>query len=663
MDTETKRAISGLTRLIRDQQRTINQLVRGQRTPQIGRSSIDTGALEVRDADGATRMRIGWQPDGSVALVTEGGEAPPAPSAPVLTPSIGGLRVAWDGRLVDGAGADAVIPADFDHINVHVSTTPGFTPAPGTFAGTIRRGGGTLPVVRLPYTEHHVVLVPVTTGGVTGTPSAPASATPLQVEGPDLVAGSVTTAHLAAGSVTADKLEALLVLATTILAGIPGGARVELDAGGLRGYNASDELIFAIDSAGNAVFSGDITGSTISGSSMQVGQAPGATGVTEASGDAVYSMVTAANNSRAQIRAAELQAEFSAFSDSGDPNAPAAGFIAAPSHVSFVLNSDNAGGNIPAVAGRADPTQAFLAVRSAVADLTAPRCDTVATADEVITVYQAGSGAGMRLRADGTYSVVEMTTPPSTLGNPAADYGSLFALRRTGTDVPAWFLQSPASVSGAGAGLRSGLFMEGATDGRAYTRMVGYARDYDLNGQILADGSADTATLGRVRLADNLSVNAPRHQYTRTELVSQPTAASPSNGAWNDFTGPQFPALTFTTGDSGRVRIVLAFCAINKYTDTSSLALGFRLSGGSTMAASLTRCALIRSTGTGTGSSIQTTAVVYLGVAANADYTLTPQWRTSGSAVSSPAQTWTSTGGDLWIDTALDNAITVEPLM
>ncbi|PRX91994.1 hypothetical protein CLV72_11267 [Allonocardiopsis opalescens] len=607
-------------------------------------------------------MIIGRLPDGNYGELAEGGAPVGAPTAPTVTPSLGGLRITWDGALAD---ADAAVPGDFDHMAVHISTSSGFVPSAATYVGTIRRAGegGMLPVVPLPYVPHYVALVPVNTSGIPGTPSAEVAATPLQVTAPDITAGSIHAVHIAAGAVEADKLEAVLALVTTIIAGIPGEARVELDQDGLRGYNEANELIFAVDSSGNAIFSGNITGSVISGSSMQVGQAPGATGITEASGDAVYNMVTAANNSRAQIRADSSQAEFSAFSDAANPNAPSTGFIAAPTHVSFVLNSDNAGGSTPAVAGSASPTQAFLAVRSEADDLTAPRCDTVATAGSVTTVYQAASGAGMRLRADGTYSVVEMTTPPSGAGNPPAGFGSLYALRRS-TDVPALQLQSPASTSGAGQGLRSAAFIEGATTTRPYARIQTYARDYDLSGQILDDGTQDTANHGRVALASNLSISAPRHEPVSTALLAQPTTASPSNGAWVDFTEAQFPALAFTTAASGLVEIKILFCGINKYTDTSSLALGFRLSGGSTVAASLKRCALIRSTGTGTGSSIQASATLPpLALAANTAYTLTPQWRTSGSAVSSPVQNWTTTSGDLWIDTALENSITVEPLM
>lgn len=278
MDASTRRAIQTLTRELQRTQAEVDTLRRATRRPQLGHSSIDTGSVEVRDTSGATRARIGWLPDGTVGMVTEGGDPPPAPTAPVVTPSLGGVRVAWDGALAN----DLALPGDFDHMAVHVSTTPGFVPSGDTYQGSIRRAGegGMLPVVPLPYEEHYVVLVPVTTGGVHGSPSVEVAATPLRVDAPDLVAGSIDAAHIKAGAVEADKLESILVLASTIIAGVPGAARVELDQDGLRGYDTDNYLVFAVDSAGNAVFSGDIdaseiTGSFISGSNILLGDRDG----------------------------------------------------------------------------------------------------------------------------------------------------------------------------------------------------------------------------------------------------------------------------------------------------------------------------------------------------------------------------------------------------
>lgn len=259
-------------------QRQINDIRKGQRVAH--GASIENAALEVNDSDGVLRAVIGVQPDGTTGVVAHNGPPPGAPSAPIVTPSIAGLRVTWDGTLAD----DSPLPADFDHIAVHVSQTTDFDPSTATFAGTITKAGdgGMLPITPLPYAAHYVRLVGVNTSGIGGAPSAQTTGTPVQVDGPDLTAGSVTAGTIAAGAITADKLEAILVLATRILAGSPAGARVEINEDGLRAYDASGNLTVSIDAAtGAATFTGNIiggaiagaaiTGSTVTGGQLQTG--------------------------------------------------------------------------------------------------------------------------------------------------------------------------------------------------------------------------------------------------------------------------------------------------------------------------------------------------------------------------------------------------------
>lgn len=258
-----------LARLLTRHETRIAALEAGQRTSQLQHASLTGTAITVYDEDGVTRRgAIGIQPDGTLGLVAVDGPAPGVPTAPVVTPSIGGLRVVWDGQLTEGSE----LPADFDHVAVHVSTTSGFTPSAATFVGTITRAGqgGMLPVAPLPYAPHYVVLVAVNTSGISGDPSAETAATPVQVTGPDLTAGSVTAGTIAAGAVTADKLEAVLTLVTRLVAGDPAGARVELNGDGLRVYDSSGVLMIRFDSAtGDAVFTGQVTGSTITGSTIE----------------------------------------------------------------------------------------------------------------------------------------------------------------------------------------------------------------------------------------------------------------------------------------------------------------------------------------------------------------------------------------------------------
>lgn len=248
--------------------RQVAQLAKGQRISH--GASLENAALEVNDDTGTLRAVIGVQPDGTTGVVAHNGPPPAAPSAPTVTASIAGLRVTWDGTLADGSA----LPADFDHIAVYVSQTTGFDPSTATFAGTITKAGdgGMLPVTPLPYAAHYVRLVGVNTSGIGGAPSTQTAGTPVQVDGPDLTAGSVTAGTIAAGAVEADKLEAILVLATRILAGSPSGARVELNDSGLRAYDAGGNLTVSIDGAtGAAAFTGDISGSDITGSTVTGG--------------------------------------------------------------------------------------------------------------------------------------------------------------------------------------------------------------------------------------------------------------------------------------------------------------------------------------------------------------------------------------------------------
>jgi len=243
------------------------RLSRIERSPRLSHAALDNTSITVKDGTGVVRGAIGMQPDGTLGLVASNGPAPGAPTAPQVTPSIGGLRVVWDGALADGSA----LPADFDHIAVHMATSSGFTPSAATFVGTITKSGdgGMLPVAPLPYVDHYIVLTAVNSSGTAGAPSVETTATPLQVEGPDLTAGSVTAAHIQAGAITAEKLEAILQLVTRLVAGDPDGARVELNEDGLRVYNSADALMVQFDSAtGDAVFTGEVTGSAITGGSV-----------------------------------------------------------------------------------------------------------------------------------------------------------------------------------------------------------------------------------------------------------------------------------------------------------------------------------------------------------------------------------------------------------
>lgn len=625
------------------------------RTPQLGQSSLEPGeALEVRDADGRVRGRLGWQADGSVGYVTEGGDPPSAPTVPVVAPAPVGLMVQWDGALADGLA----LPSDFDHVSVHVSQQSGFTPSQATFQGTIPRVGGVCPVVPLEVgTTYYVVLVGVTTGGVEGVPSAEASGVPesvggvpgpgsiteteiaddaistpklqaLAVNAAKIAADAINAGHIQAGAVTAGKLAAEIVLGSRIIAGDPAGSRVELDTGGLRGYNADNMLVFAIDASGSALFSGDIVGAEITGSRMQVGQLPGGIGAIEAIGDAAQNTVTASTNARAQLRAGPTQAEFSGFSDVTDPSTPATGFLALPGTVQFALNSVNDDPLSPGVYGIAVPQGAWL----------------TAQAERGVATSQAVS-----LVADAAGARVRIVPPKSAVGGADADDGLLTGIRQAGTDSPLVSLQSPTVTSGAGAGRRALLHVMGSNgDNLPVGRLTYWANRHQFRND--SAGSVEQTDDGFVWITDQLSIYASRHTPKTSALITNP--AFGTTGAYVDFTAAQWPAIPFKTSWSGMTRVAIMTAGINHQTANSSLAVGFRVSGGATVPAALSRSAYLRSRGAGVNEPIPAYAEFILDLPGNTDCVLTPAWRISGGSSSTTSFYQT-----------LANVITVEPLM
>lgn len=619
MDAQTQQVLADFSREIRRLQGQVDTLQRAARTPQLAHSSLEEGqALEVRDESGAVRGRIGWI-DGAVGTTTEGGNPVDAPSAPSVTPSLGGLRVTWDGTL----SGDVAIPVDFDHMAVHVSTTPVFVPSAATYVGSIRRAGegGMLPVVPLPYVPHYVVLVPVTTGGVQGVPSAEVSATPLQTSGVDLQADSIEAVHIKAGAVEASKLEAMLVLASTIIAGIPGAARVELDRDGLRGYDSDNALVFAVDASGNAVFSGDIVASEISGSRITIGAAPGNVGTIEDADGVVRTRVVSSGGQRAQLAATDTQAEFTVWADPSTHGHPVGGVVARSDRVALTL-------------------------QSASSDFTQPWSEMNAVLGEARAQWSSGSGSEVAVRAQPDHASILLAAPAATDPDDAQGSGYIFT-QRYPDDTAATSVQGPVWSSGTGPerGLRAMLHLEGARPDRTYTGASYSAARHTFQQQYNMHTEARDTADGVVELASTHSILAPRHEPIRSDMASNPPFTT--TGAFVSFTSGQMPPIPFKTGWSGKVRITITAAGSNSATSGSQIDLGFSLSGGSTVPAARARSWI------GTASVVQHgSRVVHLNLVGNSDYTLTPAWRiTSGSS---------STASYVL---SFENSIVVEPLM
>ena len=158
---------------------------------------------------------------------TSDGNAPLASPAAIVISGIGILHVRWA----------AIANADPVMYDVHVSTTPGFTPNAGTkvletaaTAATIKTDAAGAPLVY--GTDYRVRLVARDDDG-SAAAGAEGNGTPVQVNGPDVVADSILGRIVAANEITADLLSAVLVLAGSIKTASTG-QRVEIDPQGIR---------------------------------------------------------------------------------------------------------------------------------------------------------------------------------------------------------------------------------------------------------------------------------------------------------------------------------------------------------------------------------------------------------------------------------------------
>lgn len=658
-DSALRRQVAQLAAELARTQAEVRTLRRGARRPQLGHSSIDSGSLDVVDSEtGQVRLRLGYQPDGSVGVVPEGGDPHPAPVAPVVEPIPSGLSVSWDGSL---SGLDT-LPADFDHVNVHVSSVDGFTPDASTFVGTITRSGGVLPVAPLEVgATYYVRLVPVGTGGVQGTPSPQASGVPAPVGGvpgpgsiteteiaddaistPKLQAEAVTAlkiaaqaieaGHIQAAAIEAHHLMADLVLGTRIIAGDPAGARVELDQNGLRGYDADDALVFAITDDGDAIFSGDIIGSTISGSRILMGAAPDPHGAIEETSSGVQ--VRVQHGTRvAQLRASTDQANFLVARDAGDPSTPTVGFSTTSTGVQFVVDSSaSIVDGLPSITGLATPSSAQLSLWSVRNDLGSARATHIATSASASAEWIDGSGSAVQVSAGSGSASMRFTAPESSDPSDQQGAGSLFANRSSSDDVAAVSLQSPRwEQTGSPASLRrSVLFAEGANASRSYTRMVHAARRVLVMGEATG-GAWDTTSDGMLDVASTHSIRAPRHN-TEVGKFNDITPSGTTNGEFVDFTAAQWDRVTVKTGFSGRVQIVVRAFGYSSQTTGSSLAIGWRTSNGD-IDAHLDRAYYFVCGSTSYSQMLPCVEhTFYATLTPNTEYTFIPCWRKSSGA-------------------------------
>lgn len=170
---------SSVDRLSRRLVRQERGIFAAQTAPRLPYSSIDSGALELRDPEGNVAGFVGQQFDGTVTSASVGGTWPSIPSGPLVTPIVGGLRLYWDGTYEDGS----LTRMDFKRITFHATTDPTLSDldilSPSQIVGEVTIATGGEVTVSLPIVEQYVVCVAWTDAGKFSEPSVPGFGTPI----------------------------------------------------------------------------------------------------------------------------------------------------------------------------------------------------------------------------------------------------------------------------------------------------------------------------------------------------------------------------------------------------------------------------------------------------------------------------------------------------
>jgi hypothetical protein len=205
-------------------QRQLAQVEKGSRVAH--GASVEDAAILVNDGAGSIRTIVGLQGDGTVGVQAVNGPPPPEPSAPIVASVIGGVSAAWDGLFANGA----IIPMDWNRVEVHASILAVYEPIPATLVTTIETAQGGTVIVPCD-TPVYVRLVART---ASGTPSV-ASATvgplgPSPVVANDILDGIVTTVKLADDAVTSAKVAAAAIDADALANSAVTAAKIGANA-------------------------------------------------------------------------------------------------------------------------------------------------------------------------------------------------------------------------------------------------------------------------------------------------------------------------------------------------------------------------------------------------------------------------------------------------
>ena len=176
------------------------------------------------------------------------------PSTPAA-PAVAGSRIALQitHQLGRSSGGTFNLESDLQHLEIHVSYEPGFTPTDATLKGKVNATAGMIqaqiPAVATVQVEEtstrYVRVVAVDKTGNKSGPSDAASATALLID--DAHISDLTVSKVTAGQISADWIVGARIKTADT------GARVELNSGGIGAWNAAGTQTVAIAGADGSV--------------------------------------------------------------------------------------------------------------------------------------------------------------------------------------------------------------------------------------------------------------------------------------------------------------------------------------------------------------------------------------------------------------------------
>ncbi|GGW15741.1 hypothetical protein GCM10018980_51950 [Streptomyces capoamus] len=205
--------------------------------------------VQIRAVDKAGN-RGAWS--GTTTFVASTDNIPPSTPAP---PSVAGSRIAVQvtHQLGKSSGGTFNLESDLDHLEVHVSYEPTFTPDATTLMGKVAATAGMMqaqiPVVHTVQVEEtsarYVRVVAVDRTGNKSGPSDAATATALLID--DAHISDLTVSKVTAGTINADWVVGARIKTAD------SGPRVELNSAGVQAYNAAGTQTVNIASADGSV--------------------------------------------------------------------------------------------------------------------------------------------------------------------------------------------------------------------------------------------------------------------------------------------------------------------------------------------------------------------------------------------------------------------------